>query len=1094
MPANAHRDLRRQSLLIIAMAVLTTLAVWAVGELITTKVQETQRAWSTYNQNASAIADHLSGLQAAVGYGGFIHNFKNWVMRRDAGLPRRLGRQISEIQDLLDAYRQVPGLTAGERAALDQVEGVFEEYFTNYYQSLTPEQQRLAPLELDGHVKVDDQPALEAIATLRRAAAERAATQEASTQASLDDALGYVSLRLILLPLVIAAAAMMIWYLRRMVGANAALSSAEAKVNAILEATPQPLLLVDDDGRVRRWNRQALTLFGHDETSIDGIRVESLMPEQFRKEHVGHRQGYQEYESRRRGAAMRREMVVLTADGREAPVEIALARLESADEPLVIASIYDLTERKEAERAVEEARRQAEAANHAKSAFLANMSHEIRTPMNAIIGLLYLLLREPHPVALKTQLKKIDGAAHSLLGIINDILDYSKIEAGKLDIEEIAFNLEEVLDNVAGVTSMAAKSKDIELFFIRCSAVPLQLSGDPLRLGQILINLVNNAVKFTEQGEVSLSLERLADRDHRQWIGFCVSDTGIGMDEATLQAVFEPFQQADDSTTRRFGGTGLGLTIVRQLVAMMGGELSIESEPGKGTTFRVDLPFERSNERIDYRNYDHRAFQRLRVLAVDDNPTALLVLEEILEGFGCAVTLATDAESGLQLWRDAHAGDAPFDVVLMDWRLPGMDGITAAAEIKRSGGDGAPVVIMETAYGREEMVDRLEEAGIDALLVKPITPSNLFDTLVQLIEPDEVPPEAPQPELNATSLAGLNLLLVEDNEVNQEVAGAMLEGVGARVTVADDGAQALARLEASETGFDAVLMDMQMPVMDGMEATRRIRERADWRELPVIAMTANASARDREECLGGGMNDHVPKPIDPQRLFNTLARWTRLPPSAPASVAAPPEPAPRPTVDDRPGELTGIDMERALARLNHDGALFHRLLERLLQQSGPQVTEARDHWRGGEREAAQRIVHAIKGVSGNLSADHIFAAAAELEEALKTDGEVDEALFERLEAAFSELAEAYRPLAPEPPAPTEPEAPNGPPSEEVSALAATLRESLEKQNLGAKRHFDALAAALDNPGVLHGVREAMDRLDFTSALERLARLNLERGA
>ena len=1087
-PGTPHRRLRLQSLTILAVALLTVAAVWLVGELTSSKVKETQRAWSAYNEQASTIADHLSRLQQAVGYGGFIHNFKNWVLRRHAKYPRRIAKQINEIEAVLHSYRSIPDLSPVEIEALGRVEAVFESYFEKYYRSLEPAQQTLDANALDALVSVDDTPALEAIAALRQAAAQRAAAQEATTRRSMDEALDYVNLRFFLLPLVLIAAGLMLAYLRRIVVANEALFSAEGKVNAILEATPQALLLVDADGKVRRWNRQALTLFGYDDEAMEGIRVESLMPEEYRKSHVGHRHAYIHDNDARGKTALRREMVVLTADGRQIPVETSLALLDDSDEPLVIATLYDLTERKEAERLIHEAREQAEAASHAKSSFLANMSHEIRTPMNAIIGLLYLLQRERHPPQLSIQLKKIDTAAHALLGIINDILDYSKIEAGKLDIEEVPFNLEEVLDNVVNVTSMAAKNKDIELFFIRCGKVPVQLEGDPLRLGQILINLVNNAVKFTEQGEVSVSIERLADRDGRPRVGFCISDTGIGMDEQTVANIFKPFEQADSSTTRRFGGTGLGLAIVRQLVAMMEGELSVESEPGKGTLFRVDLPLKRSGRTVDYRAYDKRAFQKLRVLAVDDNPTALLVLEEILNEFGCSATLATDAESALELWRNARGGDAPYDLVLMDWRLPGMDGVKAAKTIKEEGGSDAPVVIMETAYGREELAGELEGSDVDALLGKPITSSSLFDTMVRLIEPSREEEERVAEPLSSVSLAGLNLLLVEDNEVNQEVAKAMLSGVGAHVTVADHGAEALTRLEELGDAVDAVLMDVQMPVMDGMEATRRIRERGEWVKLPVIAMTANASVRDREACLAAGMNDHVPKPIDPEHLFTTLTRWAkprRGEAHAPASIQA---------ADERPsaqGRLPGIDVEQALGRLNHDGALLHQLLKRLIQDSGPAVPRARELLAGGDRPGAQRLIHSLKGVSGNLAAERIYQTAVELDQLLKGDDAVDPALFEELEAAFAEVAAGHAGQALR--GDHKEAGGEAADADTLRALAADLRDSLERQNMAASQQLDALAEGLGGGGEerLREVRAAVERFDFPAAADALKALGLE---
>jgi len=650
------------------------------------------------------------------------------------------------------------------------------------------------------------------------------------------------------------------------------------------------------------------------------------------------------------------------------------------------------------------ARDQAEAANRAKSGFLAKMSHEIRNPMNAIIGLLYLQLREPHPPALKLQLRKIDNAAHTLLGILNDILDYSKIEAGKLDIEHIPFNLEAVLDNVCNVTAMGVKDKEVELLFLCQKEVPVQLLGDPLRLGQVLINLVNNAVKFTEQGQVMLAIEQLPQRNQRIRLGFRISDTGIGMDQETVVSVFDPYRQGDVTTSRRFGGSGLGLTIVLQLVALMEGELEVQSEPDRGTTFSFELPFRLNTEPVEYREYEEHAFSGKRVLAVDDNADARRVLGEILDDFGCDFSLCEAIDEAQALWQRAAEEQTPYDLILLDCHQTGPSPIEVALRTKSETGRWTRVVVMGSAYGPMEELGEIDSPHIDALLIKPILKGGLFDILVQLFarQPQR---QTARSQLTDT-LQGVSVLVVEDNDVNQEIAKTMLEQAGATVTLADNGAKALERLheshlEESAQAFDAVLMDIRMPVMDGMEATRRIHGQPQWQALPVIAMTASASAGEREQCFQAGINDHLAKPIDPEELYATLARWTieRQPAPLPAVTAETPASA--------PPALPGIDAEKAMMRLNGNHDLFRRLLGRWLQEAPAELARARELLHQGERHEAQVLIHNLKGVSGNLAAERISEFATTLDAALKEEGDVEEGLFQQLEEAFAELHRAF---------------------------------------------------------------------------------------
>ncbi|MCG8551209.1 MAG: response regulator [Desulfobacterales bacterium] len=666
---------------------------------------------------------------------------------------------------------------------------------------------------------------------------------------------------------------------------------------------------------------------------------------------------------------------------------------------------------------LEKAKITAEEAEKAKSEFLANMSHEIRTPMNAIIGMSHLALKTGLSFKQRDYVNKIDAAANSLLGLINDILDFSKIEAGKLDIEAVKFDIDDVMAAAADVTTVKTSEKGLEMLVHISANVPRYLIGDPLRLRQILVNLADNAYKFTEQGEIELSCTLERQMKDKAVIRFSVRDTGIGMTLEQQNSLFHAFSQADSSFTRKYGGTGLGLTISKHLAELMGGGIGAQSEYGKGSTFFFTALLKIDNEQGMRKQVTaDDDLHRKKVLVIDDNEAARRIFQSYLENMGFRVETADSGMSGLEMLEMTTKAD-PFEIVLLDWKMPVMDGMETCRRILcMEALTPMPKIIMATAYGRAEAQNQVRKTGLDGFVTKPVTQSTLYDSIMTVYGRNETSKNRRIDDYlaKAKAIHGARILLAEDNEINQQIALEILRSSGLAVDVANNGKEAVEAVKAQK--YNLVLMDIQMPILNGIQATAMIREFKTADELPIVAMTAHAMTGDREKSLAAGMQDHVTKPIDPKELFRSLMHWIpAVNPKRPGEFhpEKPPKMPKEESLADFPSRLPGLDIDDGLRRIGGNRELYIKLLLKLRRTYADAAADIRNLIENGQTEDVQRLAHSLKGVAGNLGATRLQSACSAVEMCLKEKSTLDDKILKRFTHEIATIQNGLKTIKPD---------------------------------------------------------------------------------
>jgi PAS domain S-box-containing protein len=761
----------------------------------------------------------------------------------------------------------------------------------------------------------------------------------------------------------------------------------QLKTRIILDSVVDAIITIDEHGVIQSFNQAAQKLFQYNNDEVLGLNIKMLMPDPDRSQHDKYIKRYMTTKVRHI-IGLEREVKGLKKDGTEFSAELAINQVNLHDRILFTGIIRDISPRKEFESALIDAKKTSDEANKLKSDFLANMSHEIRTPMNGIIGLSHLALKTDVTPVQFDYLRKINSSSLQLLSIINDILDMSKIEAGKLDIEYAEFHLEKVLEGVSDILSTKIQEKDLEFHFDIAPDVPQWLSGDPLRLSQILTNLTSNAVKFTEKGHIIISLRLLEKFEDSVNIEFSVKDSGIGLTEEQIKKLFKPFNQADASTTRKFGGTGLGLTIVKNLVSLMGGNINIESHPGKGSTFTFNILLKSVPEK-EISQQSKSLVKDMRILVIDNSPFMRDILMAMLKSLSFDATATSYYADGLQKLKTATQ-DKPFDIVIIDNNLPDAIGAEVCSQIKTVNPKKPTKTILISSFDEDRILRDIKTAHFNGFLHKPFTRSSLLNKIQHVlgfqVAKEKFIDKSKDPDRDDMKIIqGAQVLLVEDNKINQQIACAFLERAGICVTVAENGQEALHTIKQKK--FDAVLMDIQMPVMDGYRCTREIRTLPEFKDLPILAMTANANSEDRKKALACGMDEHITKPINAKELIKTLSNFI---PQKHGSLPPPPDFIASSDVMDK-NDIThplplypipGLDFEDGLGRTGNNEDVYKSLLVQFSNNKADYLEKVETAVQANELKVAFELLHSLKGVTGNLGAKDLTRKVTKIEHAL----------------------------------------------------------------------------------------------------------------
>ena len=1221
------KPLSTDSRLVIGIALVLAMAFSAFLYTAYNRVNGINHAWQAQQEQETRKSNALAELHKHMGYNGFIHHFKNYVLRQD-----NTNKTKAEIEMALslDAIERLLDLkpTPSEVEALNTVKGVVENYRDRLADAELAFENGLPVAEVDRIVRVDDTRAAAALSSLRMLAARQSAAALAETNRTIEDTLKFLFGGLAVLPVILIGAFVIVRYIYRINHLRQQMKEQSELLETTLETINQGVSMVDDNLDLVVMNDRFYELLDFPKEDMPrGIPLAKAFEINAERGEYGPGETKAQVEER---LALARKFepheftrtrpngTMLEIRGMPVPgggfvttyadvtrriraeQEATDARnqlidaLEVMDEAFIIFDAdqklvmcndkyreyypnsadflepgnafehivregakrgeYNLdgedieawvarqsAEHRQADRSFErklsngrwlkvidrktpdggsigirvditafkDAQQAAEDANIAKSSFLANMSHEIRTPMNAIIGLSRLALKAELPPRTTDYLQKISTSAQSLLGIINDILDFSKLEAGRLEIERVPFRLDDILQNLATVIGDAASNKDIEVLFWTEPDIPRALVGDPLRLGQIITNLASNAVKFTESGEVVIRIELIERTADQGRFRFAVSDTGIGMTTEQQEKLFRPFTQADVTTTRQYGGTGLGLSISKEFTEMMGGTISLESTVGEGSTFTVELPFGLQNIDDGESLPPEMDTAKMSVLIVDDNETSLEILGDTLRGMKFSdVRCESSPRAAIEAVDAAEKAGRGFAIILVDWRMSELDGVETIKRIRDRLADGSsPAIFLFSAHGYTDAIRQADRLDLAGFLAKPINTSLMIDAIVEhFIGNGGRTAHRPVIESGLDKIRahiqGMRVLLAEDNSINQQVAVGILEEAGVHADIADNGKIALERMRENPNGIEAILMDLQMPEMDGLEATRQIRSLDGMGDIPIIAMTAHAMAEERDACLAAGMNDHISKPVDANNLFETLAKWRgggeSTAPKGPADIPVPAETAdPEPEAIAEASSATdpgaGFNFAEAKKRLGLDEAFFVKLLRDFNTKYADFESQLNEAIGNGDTELASRLVHTIGGLAGTIGAEELHRECRSLEDAFKDDpsGVPDTApviaAHARVKAVLDRTTgeDAPAPAAQNKPAPGD--------DTNLSKLIEELDAAFASKRISARQRLGELETALgESAGTTFAeLQRAADKLDFEKARQILHKLEQE---